>query len=84
MEQLHQPKQESGLIVKTNAYLCRSAALVLQQFLSNLSQIFFGEDEANVADDIRQQVLELRILLEMITDCLADHGVLAHYDFAVT
>mmetsp|Transcript_16755 Transcript_16755/g.52533 ORF Transcript_16755/g.52533 Transcript_16755/m.52533 type:complete len:343 (+) Transcript_16755:109-1137(+) len=46
--------------------------------VADLGELTVGEDEANVLDNIRQQLLEVGVGLELGTDRLAHHGVLAH------
>lgn len=76
-------KSNYKLMFKTT-YFGRSSALVLQQLLADFAQVFFGEDEADVANDVRKQALELRVLVQVSANGFADHRVLAHDDFTVT
>ena len=62
----------------------KTDSFVFQQLLSDVGQIFIGEHEANVADDVRQQLLELWVFRHVAFDGLADHRVLAHQDVSMT
>ncbi|KAL3201853.1 hypothetical protein MRX96_042768 [Rhipicephalus microplus] len=56
----------------------RRLHLVVDDLLAHLSQVFLGEDETDVALDVRQQLLQGRVVVQVSADGLADHGVLAH------
>ncbi len=43
-------------------------------------ELLLGEDKAHVVLDVRQQALQIRILLQMAPDGLPHHCVLAHED----
>lgn len=46
-----------------------------------LDEVSTGEDEADISLDVWQETFEGRVVLEMSTDSLTHHGVLAHeYD----
>merc|ERR1719242_930707 len=86
---------EEGSLLGTHAgVLCRdgdinrsngtslggSLLLVGQKKISNNGELLLGEDESNVHLDVRQQLLELWVLLDLSSDDLPHHGVLAHED----
>jgi len=53
---------------------------LLEDDLTGVLEVLVGEDEADVADDVGEQLLQGGVLLEATTKSLADHGVLAHED----
>jgi hypothetical protein len=59
----------------------RGRHAVLSQDFAHRDGIHVGEDHADVALDVRQQVLIGCVL--RVEDGTADHGVLAHQDLAV-
>ena len=52
--------------------------LVGQEHVSDAHEVLLGEDEADVALDVVQELLELRVVAEVAPDGLPHHGVLAH------
>jgi hypothetical protein len=54
--------------------------LVTRKFLSDDREILLGEDEADVLEDMWQELLEVGVLFELSADRLLHHGVLAHED----
>lgn len=58
--------------------LGRSGNLVFLDDLTHIVQLSLGEDEAYVAPDVWQQLLEVGVLLEVSPDGLPHHGVLTH------
>ena len=54
--------------------------LVGQEVVADGDELFLGEDEADVAPDVREQPLEVGVVLQVAPDGLAHHGVLAHED----
>jgi len=56
---------------------------VLGEGLGNFAQVSLGEHEANVFNDIGQQVGEVRVGLHLTSDALLHHGVLAHQDLGL-
>ena len=60
-----------------------SSNLVRNDKLTNFLQVTVREHEANTAPNVRK-MFELRKLGEYGTKCIADHGVLAHEDDALS
>jgi len=59
----------------------RGSDLVGEDKVSDLLQVSLGEDETDVALDMREELLELRVVGQSTTKGTSDHGVLAHqYD----
>lgn len=58
--------------------------LVLGDDLADLAQVHGGEDETDVQLNIWQQVDEVWVVLELTTDALLHHGVLAHENFGLS
>ena len=54
--------------------------LVGNDRLADFLEVLAGEDEADVALDVGEETLELRVLGEDRAECAANHGVLAHQD----
>lgn len=54
--------------------------LVGSDQVTDLLEVRGGEDETNVAADVRKELLELGVLIEDGTEGTANHGVLAHDD----
>lgn len=52
--------------------------LVLLELLANERQVLFGEHKADVLEDVRQELLQVRVLFQMTANGLLHHGVLAH------
>ena len=50
----------------------------------NFLQATIREYEANIAHNVREEMLELRKLSEYGMKCMADHGVLAQEDYALS
>jgi len=46
--------------------------------VTDLVQVLLGEDETDVTIKVRKKVLSLRVLVDVLTDGLAHHGLLAH------
>jgi len=46
--------------------------------LTDLAEISIGEDETDVAIEVREEVLAGRVLVDVLTDGLAHHGLLTH------
>jgi len=46
--------------------------------LTDLVEVLVGEDETDVTRKVRKKVLNLRVLVDVLTDGLAHHGLLAH------
>jgi len=46
--------------------------------VADLNKVLLGEDETDVAIKVRQKVLNLGVLVDVLTDGLAHHGLLAH------
>ena len=57
-----------------------STNLVLLNDGSNIVEVFLGEDEADVPFDVRKQLLEVGIAIQVAADGLPYGGVLAHQD----
>ena len=62
------------------ASLCGGLDLVVQQHVPDGDEVLLGEDEADVALDVVEQVLELGVVGQVAADGLAHHGVFAHED----
>lgn len=63
-----------------SAGLSWGSDLVLLEFLADERQVLLGEHEADVLEDVRQELLQVRVLLELTADGLLHHGVLTHQD----
>merc|ERR1719414_2280382 len=61
--------------------LSRSWLLIGQQFVANFWQVFFGKDEADILNDVRQDLLKGRILIETTAKNFSHHRVFAHQHF---
>ena len=61
-----------------------TAHLVVQNDIPDLRQFFLGEDKANVPSDVRNEPLELCVLLDVAAKGLADGGVLPHQDLRLS
>ncbi|KAF0744734.1 hypothetical protein Ae201684_001189 [Aphanomyces euteiches] len=63
----------------------RGRDLVGFQSFTDLVQVFVGEDETNIALQQRNHGFQrmARVLLHVVGEDLADHGVLAHQDFSL-
>jgi len=46
--------------------------------ITDLIEVLVGEDETDVAIKVRKKVLNLRVLVNVLTDSLAHHGLLTH------
>jgi len=46
--------------------------------VTNLVKVLVGENETDVAEEVRKKVLSLRVLVNVLTDGLAHHGLLTH------
>lgn len=57
---------------------------VFQKLGADFSEIFLGENESDVLDDVWQQLLKGWILSEVSTKSLTDHGVLSHKDLSMS
>merc|ERR1712045_874703 len=60
------------------ASLSRGSNLVVQDDLTDLSEIFLGEHKSNISLDVGKQFLKCWVVLKMSTDGFAHHCVLAH------
>merc|ERR1719443_1952923 len=60
--------------------LGRSLLLVGQEKISDLGQLHLGEDEPDVHLDVRKQLLKIWVLVQLSSDDLPHHRVLAHED----
>ena len=58
--------------------------LVGENDLPDVLQVIIGEHETNVALDVREDFLQLRILVKVPTNGLTDGSVLAHHDSGST
>jgi len=58
--------------------------LVAKQLVAHIDQIAFGEDEADVIHDVREDLLESGIGIEMTSDGFSHHGILSHQHFGGT
>lgn len=52
--------------------------LRFDELLTDLGQISLGENESNVSLDVREELLQLGVVLQMATDGLTHHRVLSH------
>ncbi|GMT02931.1 hypothetical protein PENTCL1PPCAC_25105, partial [Pristionchus entomophagus] len=57
---------------------------ILEKLVANLGQVLLGEDESDVLDDVREELLKSRVLAHLGADGLADHGVLSHQNDELT
>jgi hypothetical protein len=62
----------------------RQNYFVVTQFVTNEGQVFFGENKANVFEDVWQESFQVWILFEMALDCLAHHRILSHQQDGVS
>merc|ERR1740116_475484 len=67
-----------------SASLGRGLHLVGEEQVAHVQQLHLGEHEANVLLDVRHQTLQVWVGLQMATDGLPHHGVLAHEDHSLT
>merc|ERR1719278_379708 len=61
-----------------------SLHLVGQEKVAHVEELHLGEDKANVLLDVGHQTLQVWVGLQMATDSLPHHGVLAHKDDSLT
>ena len=54
--------------------------LVIFNDFTDVIQVFFGENEPDVATDVGQDFFQLWVLLKVSSDCLPDGSILAHDD----
>ena len=71
---------DSDILGRKSTSTSRRSDLVRSDDVADFLKVARGEDETNVALDVREETLELRVLSEDGTESTADHGVLAHDD----
>ena len=60
-----------------------SLDLVSGDDVTDFLEVARGEDEADVAPDMREETLVLGVLGENVSECTSDHGVLSHQNDAL-
>ncbi|GMR33482.1 hypothetical protein PMAYCL1PPCAC_03677, partial [Pristionchus mayeri] len=51
---------------------------ILEKLVTDLGQVLLGEDESDILDDVREELLKSGVLGHLGANGLADHGVLSH------
>jgi len=70
--------RNNNIIRSDGASLGGSTDLEGGNQLTDLTEVLVGEDETDVAIKVRNKVLTGRVLVDVITDGLAHHGLLTH------
>jgi len=70
--------RDNNVVGSNNTDLGRSSDLEGGDEVADLSKIALGEDEADVAVEVGEKVLDLGVLLKVVVDGTTDHGLLAH------
>merc|ERR1711910_217570 len=60
----------------------RSFFLVAQNDVANFTQIFICENKSNISDNTRQQLLQLRIFIQLSSDSFPHHSIFSHEYFS--
>jgi len=56
--------------------------LVVDDLLSNFTEIFLGEDESNISADAGKEFFQIWVVLNVTLDRFPHHGVLAHEEYS--
>jgi len=70
--------RDNNVVGSNNTNLGRGTNLQRSDEVADLSEITLGEDETNVAVEVREEVLDLGVLVEVVMDRTTNHGLLAH------
>jgi len=70
--------RDDNVVGSNNTDLGRSTNLQRGDEVADLSKITLGEDETDIAVEVGEKVLDLRVLFKIVMDRTTDHGLLAH------
>jgi len=70
--------RDDNIIGSNSAGLGGGTDLKRGDEVTDLVEVLVGEDETDVAIEVRKKVLNLRVLVDVLTDGLAHHGLLTH------
>merc|ERR1719466_373514 len=58
--------------------------LVGKDHVTDLNEIFVGENHTNITSDVWKKFFQLRVVFKMLSDGTPHHGVLTHQNFSLS